>query len=325
MEPGPNILSIGNTFAQPVIGLILPIQQLEFHLPVSVEGQPDLLDIDRSYHATGGGFWGAFMDGRLVGTIGLINIGNHQGVLRKFFVDKDYRGREKGIAQQLLDALLAHCHSAGITDIYLGTIDTMTAAARFYGRNGFLRIQKNRLPPTFPLMPVDNVFYHLHVAASAGGMKVIDRSGILGIATRLQRLSDQLRRDASQIYETAGIPFEAKWFPVIFVLDAESPLTVMEITGQIGYSHPSTIHLLKELEKAKLVRSTDDKRDSRKRLIHLTPAGRDLIRRMKPIWSRIATALSDLTHTGCPLLQTLDEVEMRLKTESLHDRTMRLP
>lgn len=324
MAPVPHILSIGNSFAPQAIELILSIQRLEFHLPVSVEGQPDLLDIDRCYHATGGGFWGAIMDGRLTGTIGLVHIGRHQGVLRKFFVAKDYRGKEKGIAQRLLNALLSHCDSAGIKDIYLGTIDTMKAAARFYEKNGFVRIQKTGLPPTFPLMPVDNVFYHLHLAAPAGSVKLIDRSGMLGIATRLQRLSDQLRRDASQIYETAGIPFEAKWFPVIFVLDVESPLSVMEIAGQIGYSHPSTISLLKELEKARLVRSANDKRDSRKRIVHLTPGGRELVRRMKPIWERMNHALTDLTHSPYPLLQALDEVERRLKKESFLNRVDRL-
>lgn len=162
-EPTPRIVirSIGNDYSQQAIGLILPIQQEEFKVPVTIEGQPDLLDIDRFYHLPGGGFWGALLEDRLLGTIGLLNIGNHAGVIRKMFVHRDYRGKEEGIAQRLLDTLKEYCTRAGIENIYLGTIDIMKAAARFYERNGFSRVPRTELPEAFPLMAVDNAFYHL--------------------------------------------------------------------------------------------------------------------------------------------------------------------
>lgn len=77
---------------------------------------------------------------------------------------------------------------------------------------------------------------------------IIDESGLLAISTRLQRLSDQLRKDGQLIYKAYGIDFEPKWFPVIYTLHHKSPLSVMDISMEIGYTHPSTISLLKELE-----------------------------------------------------------------------------
>ena len=53
-----------------VVDLILPIQQKEFNVPITLEEQPDLLDIEGFYIRPGGGFWGAFSGGKLVGTIG---------------------------------------------------------------------------------------------------------------------------------------------------------------------------------------------------------------------------------------------------------------
>ena len=38
-------------------------------------------------------------------------------------------------------------------------------------------------------------------------MNVIDKAGLLAIATRLQRLADQFRKDGVLIYETQGIDF----------------------------------------------------------------------------------------------------------------------
>jgi len=35
----------------------------------------------------------------------------------------------------------------------------MKAAHRFYERNGFVRMTAENLPPNFPRMPVDDVFY----------------------------------------------------------------------------------------------------------------------------------------------------------------------
>ena len=159
------IAPLFNDDCKQIINLILPIQQIEFNVPITIEGQPDLLDIETNYHQGGGNFWGAKIDGELVGTIALINTGHNAGALRKMFVKKDFRGREYGIGQQLLEILLAYCREKNITDVYLGTVDMLKAAHRFYEKNNFNRIDAEDLPFYFPRMMADNRFYHLHLGA----------------------------------------------------------------------------------------------------------------------------------------------------------------
>lgn len=154
---------LNNSWCGEIIKLVLPIQQIEFGVPVTLDGQPDLLDIEGNYQVAGGGFWGATDNGTLLGTIALINIGHSAGVVRKMFVHKDFRGKQYGIAAMLMQTLLQHCKETGITDIYLGTVDVMRAAHRFYEKNGFERLEKAHLPAYFPFMPADNMFYHLHL------------------------------------------------------------------------------------------------------------------------------------------------------------------
>lgn len=166
METAPHIELLHNEYCEQIIDLILPIQQIEFNVPVTAEDQPDLRDIETNYHQTGGGFWGARYNGELVGTIGLIAIENHGGTIRKMFVRKEFRGKELRIAQRLLDVMIDHCRVHGITGLYLGTVEKLQAAIRFYERNGFVRIAKSDLPKSFPLMPVDNTFYHLDLRKS---------------------------------------------------------------------------------------------------------------------------------------------------------------
>lgn len=155
------IKTINNTYSESVIDLILAIQQKEFNVPITIEDQPDLMQIEEFYFASGGGFWGAFIDGELVGTIALVKFDENAAAIRKMFVKKEFRGKEHNIAQRLLEILVAYCHENGIEKVYLGTVSILKAALRFYERNHFKIIDKELLPAKFPLMSADNVFCFL--------------------------------------------------------------------------------------------------------------------------------------------------------------------
>ncbi|TSJ38556.1 GNAT family N-acetyltransferase [Mucilaginibacter corticis] len=164
MENIITIRPIYNEYCEQVIELILSIQQKEFGLSITIDQQPDLRDLDANYHNGGGTFWGAFVGEELAGTIALINIGHNAGCIRKMFVKTAYRGKEWGTAQKLLDVLLQFCKDNHISDVQLGTVEPLKAAHRFYERNGFERIAKEDLPPYFPLMLTDTLFYQLHLS-----------------------------------------------------------------------------------------------------------------------------------------------------------------
>ncbi|GGB14096.1 MULTISPECIES: GNAT family N-acetyltransferase [Mucilaginibacter] len=163
MDTTPVISSLNNTYCQQIIDIILPIQQIEFNVPITLEAQPDLLDIETNYHQTGGDFWGAIYNEQLVGTIALIAFDNNSAAIRKMFVLKEYRGKELGIAQLLLNNLIDYCKQNNIAHIYLGTVEMLKAAHRFYEKNGFTRLAKQDLPESFPLMAADTIFYELHL------------------------------------------------------------------------------------------------------------------------------------------------------------------
>ncbi|WP_183564614.1 GNAT family N-acetyltransferase [Mucilaginibacter sp. SP1R1] len=157
------ITPLNNDYCEQIIDVILPIQQIEFGVPITLQDQPDLLDIETNYHKTGGHFWGAKHHDLLVGTIALIGFDRNAGAIRKMFVRKEYRGKELGVAQSLLNELIDYCRQKQITDVYLGTVDVLKAAHRFYERNGFTRLAKAGLPKSFPVMSADTVFYQLHL------------------------------------------------------------------------------------------------------------------------------------------------------------------
>jgi DNA-binding MarR family transcriptional regulator len=151
-------------------------------------------------------------------------------------------------------------------------------------------------------------------------MNVINDLGLLALATRLQRLAEQMRKDGLLIYKAHGIDFEPKWFPVIYTLHVKDVLSVVELSGEIGYSHPSTISLLNELEKQKLVKSKKDKNDERKRLIQLTEKGQVLINQMEPVWQVMIAATAQLIETKNNLMNALEEVEQQMELQSFYQR-----
>lgn len=141
--------------------LILPIQNHEFGIAISAEQQPDLSDIPTFYQQGAGDFWLATVDDRVVGCIGLKDIGEQQAALRKMFVAEDWRGREHGVANSLLQTLLAHARERQLRDVWLGTTAKFLAAHRFYEKHGFSEVAQAALPAAFPVMKVDTKFYRL--------------------------------------------------------------------------------------------------------------------------------------------------------------------
>ncbi len=157
-----NITPYENKHHGGLINLVLPIQQIEFQVPITLEDQIDLQDAAsyfRNYPKGKGEIWVALCDEEVVGSIGLINIGNGQTCLRKMFVRKDFRGKEHNIAQKLLQQYFDYMQSENLHSVFLGTREDLYAARRFYERNGFILIDKTELPVDFPIMSVDSHFY----------------------------------------------------------------------------------------------------------------------------------------------------------------------
>ncbi len=149
-------------YGQESLDLILGIQRNEFHIPITAEDQPDLIDIQGFYQKQNGNFWVAACESKVVGTIGLIDIGNHSAALRKMFVHAGFRGT--GTADMLLKTLLSWSETHGLRRIYLGTTSRFLAAHRFYEKSGFKEIPKRDLPHGFPVMEVDSKFYRMNLS-----------------------------------------------------------------------------------------------------------------------------------------------------------------
>ncbi|QGY40638.1 GNAT family N-acetyltransferase [Pseudodesulfovibrio cashew] len=154
-----HITPFDNHDCRAIAELITTIQIDEFGVATSLEAQPDLFEIPAFYQQGAGEFWLALEGDELVGTIALKDVGDGVCALRKVFVKKAYRGKERGIAAALMETLLDHARGQGVREVYLGTVDVYHAAHRFYEKQGFVEVQREQVPESVPLMAVDVKYY----------------------------------------------------------------------------------------------------------------------------------------------------------------------
>ncbi|UNL86905.1 GNAT family N-acetyltransferase [Priestia koreensis] len=163
MNNEPIVKEYSCEYQDQVVELILTIQQTEYNIPITKDDQPDLMAIEDFYQTGNGNFWVAVYNDKVIGTISLLDIGNHQVALRKMFVAKDYRGNAFNTARMLLNHALCWAKEKSVKEVYLGTTPQFLAAHRFYEKNGFESIDSDVLPENFPIMEVDKKFYRYTV------------------------------------------------------------------------------------------------------------------------------------------------------------------
>ena len=155
------IITYQEKYRQQVIDLILHIQNDEAKINLSLDEQPDLLDIPTCYEKDGGEFWLAVEDDTVIGTLALMNKGNGNAVLKKGFVRADYRKR--GILGKLYATLLTFANEQELTTFVFDTPSVATNCHSFFEKHGYRRIKKEELPFSYEFPDRDSYLYMLQI------------------------------------------------------------------------------------------------------------------------------------------------------------------
>src|SRR5436853_3642142 len=155
-------------------------------------------------------------------------------------------------------------------------------------------------------------------------MNLINELGELALSTRMVRLSEQCRRDVTRIYKEHHLDFESKWFPVLYVLSKKKSFGVIELADEIGYTHPSVIALVKEMQKKKLVKSEQSKTDGRMRMLSLTQKAIDMLSEFQSLWDDFRSVSRQVYNNGSSLLKAVEDCEAALGKESYYQRYNKL-
>jgi len=147
--------------------------------------------------------------------------------------------------------------------------------------------------------------------------------GFLVFGSRLRRLSEYFLAEVNKVYEQAGIPFEASWFPVFYLLSQQQPMSLIDIAGTLEVSHSAISQLVTGLRKKDLVRTAPCPEDGRRQLVMLSKKGADLLHRVQPIWDAITAAMTEMASAhkqSRQVLEAIGRVEQAMQSASLSER-----
>lgn len=145
--------------------------------------------------------------------------------------------------------------------------------------------------------------------------------GYLAIASRLKKLSDTLAADVTALYKESGVDFEAKYFLIFYLLSEKERMSITEISGELGISHPAVNQTAEEMINKDLVHSEKEGLDKRKRYLSLTSKGKKMLARLKPLWKDIEEANAAVfSEAGNDMLAAINTLESLLKEKSILER-----
>jgi len=152
-------------------------------------------------------------------------------------------------------------------------------------------------------------------------MDLLRDFGAMTFASRLKRLGDRLKAEATKLYNAHGIEFNDSWFLVAFILSRNEGLSVTDMADMLGISRAAISQMYRAMElNGLLVVHTDD-RDRRRRLLYLTEEGRAAVTALEPIWNAVGECTDVLIEsTGQDVLKAISEMENELEKRSLVER-----
>jgi DNA-binding MarR family transcriptional regulator/N-acetylglutamate synthase-like GNAT family acetyltransferase len=156
-------------------------------------------------------------------------------------------------------------------------------------------------------------------------MKNLNDLGILGLGSRLKRLSELLFRQLDDVYKVEKITFHARNYPLLQLLNENESMSVTQLADVLGQTHPAISQMSKKLQQKGWIYHHIDGSDERRRLLSITPAGYELLDKLTPIWQDMQVVMGRLmTTSGGNLMSNMDLLERQLSQLNLTERMVEL-
>ncbi|RQO31141.1 MarR family transcriptional regulator [Taibaiella sp. KBW10] len=150
---------------------------------------------------------------------------------------------------------------------------------------------------------------------------LFEQTGKSALGSRLRMFTALVTEDAAKIYESYGLDFTPKWFPVFFVLAQGGEKTITEIAVDIGHSQPSVSKIVREMTDAGLVKENQKSSDKRRNVVALTEKGQSFSDKIIPQLADVDAAIEGIiTEARHNLWEALVEWEYLLEQKSLLKR-----
>jgi DNA-binding MarR family transcriptional regulator len=154
-------------------------------------------------------------------------------------------------------------------------------------------------------------------------MDLLAELGSFAFASRLRRLHDRLKAEATMLYHHRGVDFNDSYFLVGYMLSRQDSMSVTEIANALSVSRPAISQMASDMAKQRLITVKVDPTDRRQRLLSLTDRGHEAVEMIEPLWKAVGDVTDELLgSTGHDCMKAMAELERKLDERSLFARVI---
>ncbi|MEM8895070.1 MAG: MarR family transcriptional regulator [Bacteroidota bacterium] len=149
---------------------------------------------------------------------------------------------------------------------------------------------------------------------------LVQELGYANLDTRLKRISDKISHSLRAMYRELDIDTEPNWYLVLWIVQAQPEVSVMEIAQRLRFTHQSVITMTNKMITKGYLTSEKDLVDKRKTIFKLTEKAEQMMPLFTRIWEIGKEVMLDLLDKDTAIMTHLDKLESNLTKASFGER-----
>lgn len=138
--------------------------------------------------------------------------------------------------------------------------------------------------------------------------------------TRLKRISDKMSHSLRAMYRDLDIDTEPNWYLVLWIVNEQPNVSVMEIAARLKFTHQSVITMTHKMTQKGYLLRTKDTADKRRTIFRLTKKAQDKLPLFTKIWEIGKKVTFELLNKNIEVMKHLEILESNLEHSSFGER-----
>jgi MarR family transcriptional regulator, organic hydroperoxide resistance regulator len=141
------------------------------------------------------------------------------------------------------------------------------------------------------------------------------------LGTQLRHLIELLDSALEVAYQDAGLDYKPRFTPVMRTLSQHSSMTINQLAVEAGITQPAATQTVKIMHDKGIVQIEKGAEDARKRMVSLSPFGREILGKVTQCWHATAIATEQLeAELDMPLTVLVEQAISALEMTSFRQR-----
>jgi len=149
---------------------------------------------------------------------------------------------------------------------------------------------------------------------------LVKQLGYANLDTRLKRISDKISHSLRAMYRDLDMDTEPNWYLVLWIVNEQPNVSVMEIATRLKFTHQSVITMTNKMINKGYLKSEKDAIDKRKTIFKLTKKAEDNLPLFTQIWEIGKKVMLEIMDQNTAIMQHLERLESNLEKASFGQR-----